>query len=240
MQFVERTVTIFGFQYRLCLCGRGERFAGRVADWERCSQWMQKALKACAFGGDITPGAPTFAGPRIEIRLVDALGREWTGPAVGFDFRVPECLGLRYQGADDEMHTPLMLVRSTFGSIERFVAILVEHYAGRFPLWLAPEQVRILPVAERHLNYAQTVCQRLVQEGIRATVDVRRENLGFRIHAFEEAKVPFVVVIGDREESRRVLAVRQSLQEKQVNDVRLEEFLEQLRGESQAPISEAR
>ena len=131
-----------------------------------------------------------FNRPMAEARLIDSLGREWKGPYIGFDFNCPERLNLRYKEVNNEMHMPVMLVRSLFGAIERFVAVLIEHYAGQFPVWLAPEQVRVIPVKESDNAYAQNVYATMEASGYRSTIDERDESLGVKVHAAEKKKSP--------------------------------------------------
>ena len=229
LQFINQTVRIFGFQHGLYLNARSARFAGTVAQWDRGVQWIVEALESCGLDYQVEDtdngGIQALSGPRLDFKLIDALGREWCGPSVGLDFNTPERFGLRYQGKDGKMHVPLMITRSMFGSLERFVAILVEQCGGHFPLWLAPEQVRVLPVTEDQADYAAEVAEQLEHHGFRAHVDYRREVLKAKVHSFEEEKVPFAVVVGRQEQQKHCLTYRRSQMGKVVDGVDLSEFV---------------
>ena len=236
LQFIDRIVRIFDFQHRLYYGVRRGKYARAIAGWDESAQVMVEALRTCGFDYEVDDHVDMCCGPYVKMRLIDALGREWDGPSVGLDFCQPERFGLRYQGPDDEMHMPLMITRSTFGSLERFVAILVEHFAGYFPLWLSPEQVRILPVAEENFDYANAIGKRLDEQGFRIYVDHRRETLKAKVRAAECAKVPYAVVVGDQEEKKDVIAVRRCKHKKMIHGMRVEDFLQRLYRETENKV----
>lgn len=232
LHFIVRTVRIFGFQHRLTLSARRDRFKGTLGSWGESADRMVEALQEGGFAYDIEESREAMNGPRVDVRYKDALGREWTGPSVALDLNLPERFGLRYQGADDEMHVPLMVTRSMFGSVERFVAILVEHFGGEFPLWLAPEQVRILPLAPEQGDKASEVCKTLEVAGFRVSLDGRKESLSHRVRMAEKANVPYVVVLGKEEVEKGVLSVRRCKVDGNLVTMQEVAFLEILRRES--------
>ncbi|MGM0440407.1 MAG: threonine--tRNA ligase [Chlamydiota bacterium] len=208
LQFIDKTIKIFGFEYKFYLAARGRSYAGTQSQWKEYEGLFADALSSLGFDYEISEHPHAFFGPLVFVCFKDALGREWDGPQVGIDFNHPECLGLRYQGSDGDMHAPMMLTRAMFGSLERYIAILLEHYAGVFPLWLAPEQVRLLPVADQHLSYLEEVRKCCQDHGIRVTVDGRSEKLSTKVRAAQCDKVPYTLVIGDEEKQRKEVAVR--------------------------------
>ena len=208
LQFINKTIKIFGFEYKWCLTTRGRRYAGAVSQWREYEKLFTEALTSLGFDYELDERANAFLGPEVHVMLKDALGREWDGPYVGMDFNHPQRLGLKYQGADGDMHTPMMMRRSMFGSLERFIAILVEHYAGVFPLWITPEQVRILPVSEKNEEYAEKVRRNMESRGLRVGVDYRQEKLGAKMRTAQCEKVPYILVVGEEEENKQMVAVR--------------------------------
>jgi threonyl-tRNA synthetase len=154
------------------------------------------------------PGEAAFYGPKIDIKLVDVLGRMWQLSTVQFDFNLPARFDLAYKGEDGELHQPVMVHRALFGSVERFFGVLIEHYAGAFPFWLAPVQVGLVPISEKHLEYAQTVEQRLLAAGIRVELDERNEKMNAKIREFGVHKVPYILIMGDQEMHSDEVSVR--------------------------------
>jgi threonyl-tRNA synthetase len=154
------------------------------------------------------PGEAAFYGPKIDIKLVDVLGRLWQLSTVQFDFNLPQRFELEYKGEDGELHRPVMVHRALFGSVERFFGVLIEHYAGAFPLWLAPVQVGLVPISEKHLEYAQSVKAKLEAAGLRVELDARNEKMNAKIREFTLQKVPFVLVMGDKEAASEAVSVR--------------------------------
>jgi threonyl-tRNA synthetase len=198
----------FGFEYRLDLATRPEKKIGDDAQWEVAESALQRALdrKGLTYGMDEGGGA--FYGPKIDVKLRDAIGREWQGTTIQLDYQLPERFALEYTGADNRAHRPVMIHRAILGTVERFVGCLIEHFAGAFPVWLAPEQVRVIPITEDQAEAARAVTERLTASGIRATVDDRNDTLNYRIRDAELMKVPFMAVVGKREVADGTVAVR--------------------------------
>lgn len=235
LQFIEKTVNILGFEYHWSLILRRSKYAGTIEDWNSVLGWMEEALQACNCEYVKESSEGGYDGPRMVMRMKDALGREWDGPFIGVDFNHPKRLGLHYHGADGRMHTPYMITQSTFGSLERFIAVLVEHYGGAFPLWLAPEQVRLLPISSAQHGYADGICKTMAEAGIRCRVDYRQEPLGTKIHAVEREKTPYALVLGDAEEKNGVVNVRSCNEHGQTKRMKLAEFLQKIQEEATVP-----
>jgi len=231
LQFIDKITKMLGFGCHWKLKGHGRKFAGTLRLWEKSHEYFVNAFNQCSLNFMLDASEPSFTGPKAEACLTDSLGREWKGPSVGLDFNCPERLGLRYQGADDDMHLPLMIVRVLFGSFERFVAILIEHYEGKFPLALAPEQVRVIPVKEANLAYAQSLRKVLEARGYRIGIDEGNTLLGGKIHVAEREKVPYILIVGEREEKQQLITVRSGFTASVQEGLTLEAFLKQLHEE---------
>lgn len=231
LQFIEKIFKMLNFETRWHLISRKERAIGSLIKWDESLDSLVKALKTGAFNYIPDNEGKALYGPKVEMYFTDALGREWKGPYISMDVYHPEKLGLHYQGSDDRMHVPIMIGRSMFGSIERLIAILIEHYAGALPLWLAPEQVRIIPVTDKNQEYGARICKELQQRDFRVFVDSRKENLGTKIHAAEKEKVPCTLVVGEKEEKNKTVALRKFLNKDAQEEMTLEQFLEQLSSE---------
>jgi len=199
MKFVQDVAGIFGFEYCMELSTRPEKSIGSDEDWESATSALLSALKDSGQKFEINEGDGAFYGPKIDVKLKDALDREWQCATIQCDFTLPERFELNYVGADGEKHRPVMLHRVIVGSIERFIGVLIEHYAGSFPLWLSPVQVVVLNVTDNQADYAQQVYQQLRAADIRAEIDLRNEKLGFKIREAQMGKIPYMLVIGDRE-----------------------------------------
>lgn len=236
LQFIDKITKIFSFEYHWYLWGPSQKFAGTPDSWKKCLADFEAAFRESGTSFVYNEHEGQFAGPLAEAYLIDALGREWRGPQIGINFNYPEHFGLRYQGPDDEMHLPLMVVQSLFGSLERFVAILVEHYAGQFPVWLAPEQVRVIPVAEVNNAYANEITKALKASGYRVSADMRLTQLGSKVHEAKRYKIPYLVILGDREEKQHLITVRSGIREVIQNGMTLEDFLKQLKEEISSKI----
>jgi len=198
----------FGLKYRLELSTRPEEYMGEIALWDRAERELAQALEREGLAFSVNPGDGAFYGPKIDAHIIDALGRAWQCATIQLDFQMPRQFGLEYRDQDGTAKRPVMVHRAIFGSLERFIGILLEHFAGNFPTWLAPEQARVLPVADRHGDYAQAVRQQLQERGLRTDCDLRDEKLGYKIRAAQADKVPYVLVVGDREVADDALAVR--------------------------------
>ncbi len=208
MAFVQDVASIFGFEYVMELSTRPEKSIGSDADWEQATTALQNALDDSGQPYEINAGDGAFYGPKIDVKLKDALDREWQCATIQCDFTLPERFDLTYVGADGEKHRPVMLHRVIVGSIERFIGVLIEHYAGSFPLWLSPVQAIVLNVTDNQAAYAQQVFEQLRAAGVRVELDVRNEKLGFKIREAQVAKVPYMLVIGDREMETGTVAPR--------------------------------
>jgi len=206
---IDELYARFGFEdVRVELSTRPEKSIGTDEQWQRAEESLRAALERQGRDFDVSPGEGTFYGPKIDFHITDAIGRSWQCGTCQLDFQMPERFGLTYTGADDEQHRPVLIHRALLGSMERFAGILIEHYAGRFPAWLAPQQAVVLPVADRHAAYAARVAAELRELGVRVTVDDRSESVGKKIRAAELARYPYMLVVGDREEEAGELAVR--------------------------------
>lgn len=208
MKFVQDVAGIFGFDYTMELSTRPEKSIGSDADWGQATAALQSALEDSGQEFEVNEGDGAFYGPKIDVKLKDALDREWQCATIQCDFTLPERFDLNYIGADGEKHRPVMLHRVILGSIERFIGVLIEHYAGSFPLWLSPVQAIVLNVTDNQAEYAEDVCKQLRAAGIRVELDLRNEKLGFKIREAQIAKTPYMLVIGDREMEEQTVAPR--------------------------------
>jgi threonyl-tRNA synthetase len=208
LDLVDEMLTTFGYPYTVELATRPEKSLGEPETWEWAQNTLAEVLTARGQSYTLDEGGGAFYGPKLDFKLIDAIGRKWQGPTVQLDFNMPERFDLHYIGDDNAKHRPFMLHRVLVGSMERFVGGLVEHYAGAFPLWLAPEQVRVIALADDNLDVARAVTRRLAAAGIRAHLDERRETLNYKIRDGEVMKVPYVAVIGKREAEQGTVALR--------------------------------
>lgn len=209
IDFVDVTLKMFDMSYEVELSTRPEKFVGEIENWDKAEAGLKEALEKRGLAYEINEGDGAFYGPKIDFKLKDAIGRTWQGATIQLDFNLPERFELKYQDKDGEMKTPVMLHRVIFGSMERFMGILIEHYAGAFPAWLAPEQVCIVPIAEAHTEYADKVFKQLKDKGIRVRLDDRSESMNYKIReALQGKKVNYVLVMGDREVEANEVAIR--------------------------------
>jgi threonyl-tRNA synthetase len=208
LDLVDYMMTTFGYAYKAFLSTRPEKAIGDPAIYDAATEELRQVLERRGLEYQIDEGGGAFYGPKLDIMLVDALGREWQGPTLQLDFMLPERFDLEYVGADNKPHRPVMIHRTLLGSMERFIGGLIEHYAGAFPVWLAPEQVRVLPITDDLSGTANELVAELKKAGLRAAIDDRAETLGYRIRDGETEKVPFMAVIGAREAEAGTVAVR--------------------------------
>lgn len=208
VSLIDEVYTMFGFPYHIELSTMPEDHMGELADWDMATNALKDALEELGREYVINEGDGAFYGPKIDFHLEDCLGRTWQCGTIQLDFQLPERFELEYTGEDGGKHRPVMLHRVVFGSIERFIGILTEHYAGGFPTWLAPVQVRILPVTDRNLAYAESVNKLLLEEGIRSEIDSRSEKVGYKIRQAQVEKVPYMIVLGDKDEAAGIISVR--------------------------------
>ena len=218
----------FGFtNYEISLSTRPEKFVGEPEMWEHATQSLSQALAARDLDYDVDEGGGAFYGPKIDVKIKDALGREWQCTTVQFDFNLPERFDLTFQGSDGGQHRPYMVHRAIMGSMERFLGVLIEHYGGAFPLWLAPVQAIVIPIADRHLDYAFQVKNSLGSHGFRVEVDSRKERMNQKIRGAQLQKVPYMLVVGDEEMGQDTVSVRLRSEEN-LGAVALSSLLEML------------
>ena len=208
LRLVQRVYDDLGLTSAAKLSTRPAEFLGEVATWDHAEAALKQALDSAGQTYTINEGDGAFYGPKIDFDVTDALGRKWQCATIQLDYQLPQRFGLKYIGADNAEHCPVVIHRAIFGSFERFIALLIEHYAGAFPLWLAPLQVRVLPIADRHLEYCRTVMARLAAAGLRAELDEQYEKIGYKIRQAQLQKIPYMLVIGDREAADGTVAVR--------------------------------
>ncbi len=223
-ELVDYFYKVFGFEYHVELSTRPEKSMGSDADWELATNALKDALDAKGIDYKINPGDGAFYGPKIDFHLKDCLGRTWQCGTIQLDMQMPEKFDLTYIGEDGEKHRPVMIHRVVYGSLERFIALLTEHYAGAFPVWLSPVQVRILPISDRHNEYAEKVLSLLKEHDIRAEIDDRREKINYKIREVQTEKISFALVVGDKEAEDGTVAVRRYGQQNS-NTLKLKDFL---------------
>jgi threonyl-tRNA synthetase len=226
----------FGFrEYVHKLSTRPEKYAGTLERWEMAEGILKEVLEERGIEYIVDEGGGVFYGPKIDISLRDSLGRLWQGPTIQVDFNLPERFNITYIGADGKEHTVVMVHRAVLGSLERFMGTLIEHYAGALPLWLSPIQVRILPIAERHIPYAEEVAGAIRERNFRVEVDARNETLNYRIREAQMAKIPYALIVGDREMASKTVSPRKRGGEN-LPQMSVEEFLNHLTNENETDI----
>jgi len=208
VNLIDEVYQLFGFKYHVELSTRPENSMGSDEDWEMATDGLRGALDELGLDYVVNEGDGAFYGPKIDFHLEDSIGRTWQCGTIQLDFQLPQRFECEYIGADGEKHRPIMIHRVAFGSIERFIGILIEHFAGAFPTWLSPEQVRILPISDKYIDYADKVKAALREEGIRANVDTRAEKIGYKIREAQIAKTPYMLVVGAKEEEEGLVSVR--------------------------------
>ena len=205
---INEVYSLFGFEYHVELSTRPEDSMGSDEDWEMATEGLRSALDEIGLPYVVNEGDGAFYGPKIDFHLVDCIGRTWQCGTIQLDFQLPQRFELEYIGADGEKHRPIMIHRVVFGSIERFIGILIEHFAGAFPTWLAPVQVKVLPISEKYMDYAQSIQKKLDEAGIRVELDTRSEKIGYKIREAQQAKIPYMLVVGQKEEEDGTVSVR--------------------------------
>ncbi|MEO8483147.1 MAG: threonine--tRNA ligase [Acidobacteriota bacterium] len=208
LKLVTRVYGDFGLTFEVKLSTRPDEYLGEKATWDHAEAELKRALETAGVSYSINAGDGAFYGPKIDFDVTDAIGRKWQCATVQLDYQLPIRFDLSYVGADNAPHRPVVIHRAIYGSFERFLAMLIEHYAGAFPLWLAPQQVAILPIADRHLDYCRTVEARLAEGGLRVSIDERQEKIGYKIREAQLQKVPYMLVVGDREAADGLVSVR--------------------------------
>jgi threonyl-tRNA synthetase len=230
IEFVDDVMKIFGFEYEMELSTRPEKSIGEKEEWERATQSLLHALKIKNLPYDVNEGEGAFYGPKIDVKLKDALNRRWQCATIQVDFFMPERFDLTYVGSDGERHRPVMLHRVILGAMERFIGVLIEHYAGAFPVWLAPTQVVLLTVTDRQIPYAEGVYHQLIKKGVRVEKDFRNEKLGFKIREAQIQKVPYMLVAGDREVKEGTISPRKRSGET-LSSMSVEDFFKRIESE---------
>lgn len=230
IDFVDFVYKKFGFKYHVELSTRPEEAMGTEEEWDLATDALREALVSRGVDYKINEGDGAFYGPKIDFHLEDCIGRTWQCGTIQLDFQMPQRFDINYVGADGEKHRPIMIHRVIFGSIERFIGILIEHFAGKFPLWLAPVQARILPISEKHFEAASALRDQLAAEGIRVELDDRSEKVGYKIREAQVQKVPYMLVMGDREIEENKVNVR-NRDQGEMGAVAIDELLAQLKEE---------
>ena len=230
VKLIDDVYSLFGFTYSVELSTRPENSMGSDEDWELATDALKSALDDLNLDYVINEGDGAFYGPKIDFHLHDAIGRTWQCGTIQLDFQLPLRFELEYTGEDGAKHRPIMIHRVVYGSIERFMGILIEHFAGAFPLWLAPEQVRILPITDRANEYANKILEELKRNNIRATVDSRNEKIGYKIREAVSFKLPYQIIVGDEEIANQTISIRGRGNENK-SGLKLSEFVERLQNE---------
>ena len=208
VNLIDSVYKTFGFQYHIELSTMPEDHMGAQEDWDNATEALRAAITELGYDYEVNEGDGAFYGPKLDFHLTDCLGRTWQCGTIQLDFQLPERFELEYTGEDGAKHRPIMIHRVVFGSIERFIGILTEHFAGAFPLWLSPVQVKVLPISERHHEYAEKVAAELEAAGLRVEADLRNEKIGYKIREAQLQKTPYMLVVGDKEAETGTVSVR--------------------------------
>jgi threonyl-tRNA synthetase len=209
VEFAQFMMETFGFkEYEVYLSTRPDKYIGTLEIWNEATQTLERVLKRLGLPYQEDPGGGVFYGPKIDIKLRDALGRLWQGPTTQVDFNLPERFDIGYIGEDGKTHRTVLVHRTVLGSMERFMGCLIEHYGGAFPVWLSPVQAIVIPIADRHLDYARKVETLLRAEAIRAETDTRSERMNLKIREAQMQKIPYMLVVGDAEVANATVSVR--------------------------------
>lgn len=231
--FVDDVMGIFGFDYDMEISTRPDKFIGTLSDWERAESILKEVLEERGVRYEVNEGEGAFYGPKIDVKLKDAIGRKWQCATIQCDFALPERFDLYYVDSDGKRKRPVMLHRVILGSIDRFIGILIEHYAGNLPVWLSPVQVIVLPITDREIDYARGVYERLMNEDLRVEIDSRNEKLGYKVREATLRKIPYILIVGKKEVEEKVVTVRER-GGKEEKGVTIERFLDKIKGEIQS------
>ena len=224
---------VFGFsEYKIFLSTRPEKFVGSPEIWDKSEAALKRALENKGLEYEIDPGEGVFYGPKIDLKIKDVLGRFWQCATIQVDFNLPERFNIVYVGEDNKFYRPIMIHRALLGSLERFLGVLIENYAGAFPFWIAPVQIKVLTLTDRNINYGEKIMQILKNEGFRVEADFRNEKLNYKIRIAQQEKVPYMVILGDKEEKDNVISVRTRKGEV-INNIKIEEFISKIKIENQ-------
>ena len=228
IEFTLSILTNFGFdQFEIFLATRPDKYVGSPEDWDRATAALRRAIDSRGLSYNLDEGGGAFYGPKIDVKIKDAIGRSWQCSTIQIDFNLPERFDISYIAEDGKAHRPYMVHRALLGSLERFFGILIEHYAGAFPFWLAPVQVMLLPISDRHNEAAHQLQARLMQENIRVKADLRNEKVNVKVRKAQLEKIPYMVILGDKEVENGTLAVRNRFQG-DLGTFSFEKFLELL------------
>lgn len=230
VKLIDKVYNTFGFEYHIELSTKPEDSMGSEEDWEIATDALRDAVTELGYDFEVNEGDGAFYGPKLDFHLTDCLGRTWQCGTIQLDFQLPERFELEYVGADGAKHRPIMIHRVVFGSIERFIGILTEHFAGAFPTWLAPVQVKLLPIADRHLDYLNAIKDRLEKRGIRCEINDRSEKIGFKIRSAQLEKVPYMLVAGDKDIENSTVSVR-SRKDGEQGACSVDEFIQKIEKE---------
>ena len=230
VRLIDGVYNTFGFEYHIELSTRPEDSMGAQEDWDIATDALRDAITELGYDFEVNEGDGAFYGPKLDFHLKDCLGRTWQCGTIQLDFQLPERFELEYVGADGAKHRPIMIHRVVFGSIERFIGILTEHFAGAFPTWLAPVQVKLLPIADRHCDYLKAVENKLEERGIRCEIDDRSEKIGFKIRSAQMEKIPYMLVAGDKDIENGTVSVR-SRKEGEQGAMSVDEFADMIEKE---------
>ncbi|MBS5951262.1 MAG: threonine--tRNA ligase, partial [Clostridium sp.] len=230
VSLIDEVYSKFGFKYGVELSTRPEDSMGSDEDWNMAEESLKDALNEMNLPYKINEGDGAFYGPKIDFHLEDSLGRTWQCGTIQLDFQLPQRFELDYIGSDGEKHRPIVIHRVIFGSIERFIGILIEHFAGKFPTWLAPVQVKVLPISDKFIDYSNEVKNRLLSNGIRVEMDLRGEKIGYKIREARNERVPYIIVIGEKEEKDKIISLRSRVNGDEGN-VSLDSFINKINEE---------
>jgi threonyl-tRNA synthetase len=238
LKFALDILKVFGFKdFKVYISTRPEKSVGDDRQWEVATNALMQAVRDLGLEYDIDQGGGAFYGPKIDVKVKDAIGRFWQLSTIQFDFNLPERFDMTYVGPDNKPHRPYMVHRAVLGSIERFTGVLLEHTAGLLPLWVTPTQVVVLPIADRHNEYAKQVAENLREKGFRVEVDLSEESLGAKIRKAELLKIPYMLVVGDKEVETGTVAVRSKKEGKNLGAMKLEGFVEFLNKKIQEELA---
>ncbi len=226
VKLVHIVYTKFGFEYHVELSTRPDNSIGSDKDWEFATQALRSAMDAMNIPYSLKEGEGAFYGPKLDFHLRDSIGRTWQCGTIQLDFQLPQRFGAEYIGSDGKKYRPIMIHRAIFGSIERFMGILIEHYAGKFPVWLSPVQVKLLPVSEKYLPYVEKLLEILKVAGIRAEIDTRDEKLGYKIREAQMDRVPYMIIAGEKEQANQTVSIRRRDGEQDMGERKIEELIE--------------
>ncbi|ARC86955.1 threonine--tRNA ligase [Clostridium argentinense] len=227
IRLIDEVYSVFGFKYHVELSTRPENSMGSDEEWNRATEALREALVELEYDYKVNEGDGAFYGPKIDFHLEDCLGRTWQCGTIQLDFQLPERFGLHYIGSDGEKHRPVMIHRVVFGSIERFIGILTEHFAGAFPTWLSPIQVKVLPISEKYNNYGEEIVNKLKSFGIKVEIDKRTEKIGYKIREARNERIPYILVVGEKEASKKEVSVR-SRKNGEEGNISIDNFIEEI------------